>query len=253
MDHRWDETTWQDRAARRERERFATGQIERDPDVERRDQRCFIERVQRVNQSPWAIGAAFYDQRDTYTLNAEIDASGYGCGPSEHPEEGSYAYTRETREQRPGGIAIDASHASSHEEEAWPWLIYKAPEEEPRFAHFHERERPTLWQSLKERAAARLHLATRGDACVDAEIAKDVDRALIVHGDLDTTDIEVVVKGRAVTLRGTVSDHRAKRLAKESAEGVRGVRVVHDRLRIREDDPSDTDVAFAFPLAALGV
>ena len=253
MDHRWDESTWQDRAARGERERFGTSRIERDPDVERRDQLCLADRMRLKNQSPWAIGSAWYDQRDTYTTNAEIDASGYGCGPSEHPEEGSYAYHRE---HHPGIISVNASHASIHEKEAWPWLIYKDPEESPYFAHLHEHEheKPGLWQRLKESIASTLHLggATDVELRSDARIAKDVDRALMYRGDLDATDVEVSVKGGEVTLSGTVTDRRSKRIAEEIVEGVRGVRDVHNRLTIRHDDPSDADVAFVLPLALMG-
>lgn len=254
MDHRWDESTWQDRAARGERERFGTSRIERDPDVERRDQLCLAERLRLKNQSPWAIGSAWYDQRDTYTRNAAIDASGYGCGPSTHPEEGSYAYHREPH---PGTISVEASHASIHEKEAWPWLIYKDPEDDPYFAHLHDHEHaePGLWQRFKERIASTLHI---GDGAVtfeqrsDARIAKDVDRALMYRRDLDATDIEVSVKGGEVTLQGTVTDRRSKRIAEEIVEGVRGVRDVHNRLTIRHDDPSDADVAFVLPLALMG-
>ena len=259
MDHRWDESTWQDRAARGERERFGTSRIERDPDVERRDQLCLADRIRLKNQSPWAIGTAWYDQRDTYTQNAEIDASGYGCGPSEHPEEGSYAYHRE---HHPGVISVSASHASSHEKQAWPWLIYKNPEEDPYFAHLHDHEhqKPNLWERLKDRIASTLHLGNLGnlgsgedtDVRMDEQIAKDVDRALMYRGDLDATDVEVSVKNGEVTLQGTVTDRRSKRVAEEIVEGVRGVRDVHNRLRIRHDDPTDADVAFVLPLAMMG-
>jgi len=254
MDHRWDESTWQDRAARGERERFGTSRIARDPDVERRDELCLADRIRLKNQSPWEIGTAWYDQRDTYTRNAEIDASGYGCGPSEHPEEGSYAYHRE---RHPGVIAITASHASIHEKEAWPWLIYKNPEEDPYFAHLHEHEheRPNLWERLKDRIASTLHLGNGADVeqRSDARIAKEVDRALMYRDDLDATDIEVSVKGAEVTLEGTVTDRRSKRVAEETVEGVSGVRDVHNRLTIRHDDPSDANVAFVLPLALPGV
>lgn len=250
MDHRWDESTWQDRAARAERERFGTSQVERDPDVERRDQRCLAERLRLVNQSPWAIGRAWYDQRDTYTKNAEIDASGYGCGPSIHPPEGSYAYHRELR---PGMISINASHASLYEKQAWPWLLYKDPEQDPYFAHLHlhEHEVPGLWQRLKEHVARVLHVhigknneTSTVEVRSDDLIAKDVDRVLSFRGDLDASDIEVSVRAGEVTLEGTVKDRRSKRFAAQIALGVRGVRDVHNRLAVRRNDPSDSALAF---------
>ncbi len=251
MDHRWDESTWQDRAARGERERFGTSRIERDPDVERRDQLLLAERLRLVNQSPWAIGNAFYDQRDLYTRNAEIDASGYGRGPSTHPEEGSYAYTREPHA---GVTTVNASHASIHEKEAWPWLVYKDPEEDPYFAHLHEHRGRGLWQRLKARIASMLHLRSRSTVPQrsDERIAKDVDRALLYRRDLDATDVELSVKGGEVTLHGTVPDRRSKRVAEEIVEGVSGVRDVHNRLTIRHDDPGDADTAFVLPLGLMG-
>lgn len=55
-----------------------------------------------------------------------------------------------------------------------------------------------------------------------------------------------------VTLTGTVPDRHTKKLAEETAAGVRGVRDVHNRLEIRKDDPTDANVAFVLPLALLG-
>ena len=76
--------------------------------------------------------------------------------------------------------------------------------------------------------------------------------ALTYRGDLDATDIDVTVHGAAVTLSGTVTDHRSKRVAEEICEGVIGVRDVRNRLTIRKDDPTDANVAFVLPLTLLG-
>ncbi|MCW5837720.1 MAG: BON domain-containing protein [Labilithrix sp.] len=251
MDHRWDEATWQDRAARRERERFGARRIERDPDVERRDRQRLAERMREVNQSPWAIGLAWYDQRDMYTRNAEIDERGYGCGPSVHPEEGSFAYHREPH---PGVITVDASHASLPEKEAWPWLVYKDPESDPYFAHLHAHEhpRPSVWQRLKAGVASALHVGPRAEGeRTDTRILDDVYDALRERRDLDASDVAVRVERREVTLEGTVTDARSKRAAEEVTAAVAGVRAVHNHLTIRHDDPSDADVAFVLPLALM--
>jgi len=252
MDHRWDESTWQDRAARGEREHSGASRIARDPDVERRDRLCLAERMRLVNQSQWAIGEAWYDQRDTYTLNASVEADGYGCGPSTHPDEGSYAYPRE---HHPGILTADASHASLYEREAWPWLNYKEAEDDPYFSHLHPHEAEGgFWQRLRDRLSHALHLRGARPAIPsrpDDRLARDVELALLYRGDLDASDVEIRVQDAEVTLEGTVTDRRSKRVAEEVAAAVEGVRGVHNRLTIRHDDPTDANVAFVLPLALM--
>ena len=245
MDHRWDEGTWQDRASRGERERFGTRRIAHDPDVERRDRLREEERRQAMNQSPWAIGQAFYDQRDLYTRNASIGSEGYGRGPSRHPEEGSYAY------RRPRSVPPEpwSGQATLHEREAWPLLNYRASERDPYFSHLHPTSGGSVWQRLKDKLTGK---SPKNWSRADAQIKDDVSDALTYRGDLDASDIEVAVHAAEVTLTGTVTDRRSKRIAEEVAEGVRGVRDVHNRLTIRIDDPTDANVAFVLPLAALG-
>ncbi|MGE5414701.1 MAG: BON domain-containing protein [Syntrophomonadaceae bacterium] len=69
----------------------------------------------------------------------------------------------------------------------------------------------------------------------DDRIREDVCEALTRDGELDASDITVSVSDGEVTLEGTVTDRRSKRLAEDLAEGrgVRGVRDVHNRLRIQ--------------------
>lgn len=249
MDHRWDDATWQDRASRGERERFRESRISRDPDVERRDQLREEERRASINQSPWSIGVSYWDQRDTYTRNSRIDERGYARGPSQHPEQGSYAYPRHAHH----ADATDRpSHASLHEREAWPWLNYRSPDEDPYFAHLQHHEERGLWDRLKETLHVGQGKGPKNAERSDARIHDDVADALTYRGDLDATDIEVKVVSGEVTLEGTVPDRRSKRVAEEVAEGIRGVRDVHNRLTIRTDEPTDADVAFVLPLATVG-
>src|SRR4051794_12941812 len=93
MDHRWDEMLQAEHRRRVEEDRYRRGGVERDADVERRDQLAAARRS--VHRSPWEIGAAHWDQRDLYTCNDHVDDSGYARGPSVHPETGSYAYHRD--------------------------------------------------------------------------------------------------------------------------------------------------------------
>lgn len=241
MDHRWDASTWSDRASRAERERFGTSRVARDPEVERRDRLREEERRRAFNQSPWEIGALYYDQRDLYTRNASMAEDGYGVGPRSHPEEGSYAYPREAEPARI--LAYEEGEATIEEREAWPWLNYDSRREDPYFEHPHAHEAYEGARTLWRRLACRLKGAFQpgGPPCTpeDERLARDVRCALAFRGDLDTTDIEVRARAGEITLEGTVPDRRSKLLAKETSEGVHDVLAVDDRLTIRPDDPRD--------------
>jgi len=286
MDHRWDESMAQDRASRGEHERYDRTRIARDPDVERRD-RIRRDEVHRVmNQSPWAIGSAWYDQRDLYTRNSSIDVDGYGRGPSVHPEEGSYAYPREPHFEAEG---VRASDATLYEREAWPWLNYKEMKDDPYFAHLKDDHAPKepkkedgpeerhvpFWRRAKEQlskfrslierrknASARVAsggcrqrgratrtVATEDTDASDVALRRAVSLALVYCRDLDSSGIEVSVCRGEVTLQGTVPNFRSRRLAGDVALGVPGVRDVRNRLTIHRSDPTDANAAFAFPLA----
>lgn len=67
-------------------------------------------------------------------------------------------------------------------------------------------------------------------------ILEDANEALTWAGDVDASDIEVSVDGGEVTLDGVVDSRRAKRAAEEAVEDVRGVRDVHNRLRVQPRD-----------------
>ena len=246
MDHRWDDRVKQDRAARAERERYETPRIERDEGVERRDRLARERRP--ADFSPWAIGAAHWDQRDLYTRDARTEDAGYGRGPAIHPEVGSYAYPRE--EAPPPSRREAEERASIYEREAWPWLNYR---DDP-VAH----GRPPLWWRMKQRMLGRTTggyagRGPKGWKPSDDRIREDVCEQLAFHNELDATDIEVEVANAEVTLKGTVRDRHSKRLAEHVVEQVRGVVDVHNRLQVRRhDDTNDADVAFVMPARAFG-
>jgi BON domain len=215
MDHRWDETLQAEHRRRAEEERYARKPITSDADVDRRDQLAAAR--QRVNRSPWEIGASHWDQRDLYTRNGRIDDAGYGRGPAVHPEVGSYAYPRDippasTRYEGPDGPTV-------FEREANPRLNYGP----------HQGSGPKGWRRS------------------DASIREDVCEALAYHPSLDASDIEVTVKDGEVTLEGTVTDRGSKRLAESTTERCRGVSDVHNRLVVRK---SDDDLSFTSPILA---
>ena len=66
----------------------------------------------------------------------------------------------------------------------------------------------------------------------DERVYEDVCDRLTENGHLDASNIRVQIEKGEVTLEGTVMDRRSKRLAEEIAESARGVRDIHNRLRV---------------------
>ncbi len=67
----------------------------------------------------------------------------------------------------------------------------------------------------------------------DESLAQEIHEILTSDPELDSSDIEVVVEGGAVTLSGEVEHPDAKHLAEEMTESISGVRLVHNRLVVR--------------------
>jgi osmotically-inducible protein OsmY len=72
----------------------------------------------------------------------------------------------------------------------------------------------------------------RGYRRSDERIREDICEALTQCGDLDATDIEIVVSSGEVTLQGSVPDRRAKHMAEDLSEQVSGVREVNNQIRV---------------------
>jgi hypothetical protein len=78
----------------------------------------------------------------------------------------------------------------------------------------------------------------------DERIREDVSDILERNGELDASEIEVVVVAGEVTLQGEVTQRRDKRLAEDLIEDLPGVKDVHNRLRVgdgssrKENEPS---------------
>ncbi len=66
----------------------------------------------------------------------------------------------------------------------------------------------------------------------DARVEEDVHRALTEDPYVDATDIRLRVDDGEATLEGSVPNRAMKRRAQDAVEAVRGVRDVHNRLRI---------------------
>lgn len=70
----------------------------------------------------------------------------------------------------------------------------------------------------------------------DDRIKEDVSERLSHHGQLDASNIRVDVNDCEVTLEGNVGSRRAKRMAEDALEGISGVRDIHNRLRVKQND-----------------
>jgi osmotically-inducible protein OsmY len=72
----------------------------------------------------------------------------------------------------------------------------------------------------------------------DDRIREDVSELLTRHGDIDATEIEVVVNSGEVTLNGSVDSRHAKRAAEEAIEDAPGVKHVQNNLRVESQSQS---------------
>ena len=93
-----------------------------------------------------------------------------------------------------------------------------------------EGEHPSLWERVKGAFTGK---GPKNWMRSDERIREDVCEALTYHPNVDATDIEVAVKDGEVTLTGTVSDRGTKRLAEDVADDVRGVKDVHNQIRVQ--------------------
>ena len=79
-------------------------------------------------------------------------------------------------------------------------------------------------------------IGPRGYARSDERIREQVCEVLTDHDAVDARDIEVEVQGGEVTLTGSVRERAMKRYAELAAESCRGVKDVHNQLRIKQDE-----------------
>lgn len=86
----------------------------------------------------------------------------------------------------------------------------------------------------------------------DDRIEEEIHERFIAHGELDASDIDVVVRHGEVTLSGFVQTKRMRRIAEDVAENVYGVVEVHNLTRIsaleatpkpRRDTRTDIDLS----------
>jgi hypothetical protein len=95
-------------------------------------------------------------------------------------------------------------------------------------------DHPSLWDRVKG-AFTGGQYSGRGPknwARSDERIREDVCECLTYHPNVDASEIDVVVKDGEVTLTGQVHDRLSKRLAEDIVEDIRGVKDVHNQLRV---------------------
>jgi hypothetical protein len=73
----------------------------------------------------------------------------------------------------------------------------------------------------------------------DERILDDINERLTVNPDIDASNVDVASESGTVILRGTVDCRHSKRLAEDIAEGVYGVKEVHNELHIVRRNPGE--------------
>lgn len=97
-----------------------------------------------------------------------------------------------------------------------------------------DNEAPSYGATMDRREAGGRHTG-RGPRTYrrsDDSIRDEICEVLTNHGDLDASEIEIVVAGGEVTLGGSVETRDEKYLAEELAEMTSGVRQVFNEIRV---------------------
>lgn len=90
-------------------------------------------------------------------------------------------------------------------------------------------------ETLTERVGRFIGVGPKGYRRSDERIREDVSERLEDHPDINAAGIEVTVKDAEVTLSGTVDNRLAKRLAEDEASSCRGVKDVHNQIRVTSE------------------
>ena len=78
-------------------------------------------------------------------------------------------------------------------------------------------------------------VAPKGYRRSDERIKEELSDALTQDQHIDASEIDLTVESGVVTLKGTVSERRMKRLAEDCAERIRGVSDVRNELRVQAE------------------
>ena len=115
-------------------------------------------------------------------------------------------------------------------------------EDEPHHLHAEHTEfggPPVLRMERRRAQPSYRGMGPRGYVRSDERIREQVCEALTDHDAVDAREIEVEVKAGEVTLTGSVRERAMKRYAELAAESCRGVKDVHNRLRVKQDESAN--------------
>lgn len=96
------------------------------------------------------------------------------------------------------------------------------------------------WRGVQRSQGLHSGKGPKGYQRSDERIREEICDRLSDHHDIDASEIEVKVENGEVTLTGSVTERRAKRLAEDVVDDIRGVRDVHNQLRVGVGETSPT-------------
>lgn len=109
--------------------------------------------------------------------------------------------------------------------------VWRGRDEEHDFWGFaRQADHPSLWERVKGAFHGK---GPKNYVRADARIHEDACERLSYHPYIDASDIEVTVRDGEVTLSGSVDARIVKRAAEDCVEHVRGVKDVHNHLRVK--------------------
>ena len=80
----------------------------------------------------------------------------------------------------------------------------------------------------------------KGFKRTDERLQEDISQRLSDDHELDASNIEVTVRNGEVTLQGTVTERRAKRLAEDLVEDISGVTNVENKIKVKKEDEEES-------------
>lgn len=112
---------------------------------------------------------------------------------------------------------------------------------------------PSRWSGdARTPAVSYAGRGPRGYQRSDARLREDVSDELAQDPFVDASDIDVMVEGGDVTLRGTVATRAEKRRAEDCVMAVRGVRDVSNQLRLQRTASPSSPPEMSSSLLGLG-
>jgi hypothetical protein len=191
-----------------------------------RGQRGYPEEARRQQE-----GRGMYD--DDWRSPSRTDQSGHRYG-SRHSSPSGDPYGSSDWQRQRGQHAFEQRPWQSHDDES--------------SQQFSDRNRsggfqPSTWSYYEFWLIPGPHAGRgpQGYQRASERIKEDICDRLESHGNIDASKIHVQVnEGGEVTLSGTVQSRAEKRLADDVADSVRGVKDVHNQLRVDKDSNPTT-------------